>query len=591
MNTTLATRAEAATGVARAPKDFTIAPPADVAFSVASGAEISTNDRLIEMHWVHDTTARPVDHVSRDAVDRLSERVNREPASSVAHANLGLMLLAWGDDPNAKAHLEAAVGIDPSHYGSLMGLARLAMNERALSDAEALYTRVLQQHPEDSGALIGLSQIARDRNDTNGAIALLRRIKRKDPRIAVTHYEIGMLLLKQGKSHEAIAHLKEASRQDLRSPRLHHAVGVAYALLGELQRAKRAFLTALNLAPQNKDTILALAAVYRKLRDFESATSLLRDEHSADDDVREALACSLLDAGHLMAAKVQFSRLIAKVSGDSIDAARRARALNNLGVTLMRLNEEPARTLSLFREAIHLAAHTTPIPLRNLATFYIGRDELEAARDVLAASAKSFPSDLDSACLFALLLAELGEVERAVDYARFYNAKYGESPEMLSVLAGLFADDLDDLTSAVGIVDYAISRYPRSPKIANNAAYVYLLAGDAARARQVIGLQTERPRELPTWTATRGLLEIVEGRVERGQALYEEAARAAFRENNRRLGLHIRQKMFLELARVKVREMDFASAKRLAENGLAVTKGKRSFRLALERILRSATTS
>jgi tetratricopeptide (TPR) repeat protein len=162
-------------------------------------------------------------------------------------------------------------------------------------------------------------------------------------------------------------------------------------------------------------------------------------------------------------------------------------------------------------------------------------------------------------------------------------------PAPYSAVGALLSDQNGDLDKAIKVLKAGYQKYPRDSSIANNLAYVHLMRGEPAEARQILEkLSSEEIASSVFLTATWGLLRLWEGDISNAVRYYSAAQGLARQRGRPRLAQTARQKMHLELARHFLRLGDGNRASAEAKQGLSVggsTKYKEELRVLRDRLL------
>jgi len=165
---------------------------------------------LAALTWRQATTYSDIETLWR-------RTIATNPAASIAHNNLGNILVARGRTDEARRHLQTAVDLQPG-------------NPEARDSLGAL---LLEQGQHDA------------------AVAHFRAALEVQPKHARTHYNLGVALLRKGETDAAIAALRNALQ---RKPSYHEAqisLGIALLNQGHLSEATAAFEAALKIQPAN----------------------------------------------------------------------------------------------------------------------------------------------------------------------------------------------------------------------------------------------------------------------------------------------------------------------------------------------------
>lgn len=543
--------------------------------------ESSSDDRLLAIEEAEASSTDLVNYPER-IVERARMVAARKPNSARARTNYGLALLGAGLLNEAEEELTQAQRLDSTDYLASASLARTWVAQGRLVDARALLSQLLGNRPTDANVVAGLADIADRQGELRDALGLWSEACRLRPQSAWLKYRLGITYLRIGRKDRAIAALRAAAGESVRSPLLHHGLGIGFLLAGSTRRAIRSFQAALTLAPRMRAAEFGLAATYLSLDMPSKAAEALRDyleENAGDREAREFLALSLMRSGDPEGARRALSSVLAAISADSSgDSVVLARIRNNLGVCAMRLRRLDIAERE-FASSIELAALGT-VPYHNLArTQYQQGRENEALR-TLEAVESVYPGDPDTRILRAVCLEGLGKSELAISDLRAWTEDGSATPGAWSALGDLLCDISHDVAGAISVMEKASQLFPRDPMVANNFAYVLLMAKQPDRARQV--LESFPTRFLPkagstaiVLVATRGLLALREGDPEIAEAGYRAAAEMARSQGSFGLEAAALQKMHLELGRWWAERGSLDEALRHARDGLRCTQTSR----------------
>jgi tetratricopeptide (TPR) repeat protein len=384
-------------------------------------------------------------------------------------------------------------------------------------------------------------------------------------------YLLGIVLIGQGQVREAIRHFRAAARNQPRSAAVQHALGVAYGLQDDWRKAVRAFREALVLAPRRRESVLALAHVLLRREETDEAIGVLTDwlaTTPGDREVQELLAHSYRIVGNYRAARRHLQGALQSMSPDEQHASDRARVLNNIGVCAARLgdHEEAADWYSR-----SIQAAPTSVAFVNLAKAYRELGNLDLARKVLGTPLAQNPNDPEAQLLRSVISGELGYADEAIETLQRLIMNGNAVAEAYTALGWILSDEKRDYREALRVLLEGEERFPSDSSIANNLAYVQLILGNVAEAKDVLSRvpQTEIERSVYL-TATVGLLHLAEGDFQSAAVFYRAAEQLARQQGLRVLAKTVRQKMHLEFARAYMRLSDGHSAYEHAKLGLAI---------------------
>jgi tetratricopeptide (TPR) repeat protein len=144
------------------------------------------------------------------AIAAFAQAVALRPDFPIAHANLGLLLMATQRRAEAAPHLRAAVRAMPGDAAlqNALGVAQEASNR--LAEAEHAYRAALAADPTLAEAHANLGNCLRRLGRLDDAQAHYGRAIALQPDFAVAHYNFGVLLQDRGEHEPAMAQYRRA---------------------------------------------------------------------------------------------------------------------------------------------------------------------------------------------------------------------------------------------------------------------------------------------------------------------------------------------------------------------------------------------
>jgi predicted Zn-dependent protease len=247
--------------------------------------------------------------------------------------------------------------------------------------------------------------------------------------------------------------------------------------------------------------------------------------------------------------------------------------------------------------AIKFAPQRDALPYQNLGRLYLRTDQELKAYRILMECKALFPEAQDTYVLLGSVYERQGLYDEGIRELEPLLKTGRAEPSDYSAL-GCLLDYKGDLSSAVTILREGHNKHPEDRSIIHNLAYVLLMNHELAEGRQILetyrdDLEDYASKDLDyesVLTATRGLLYLLEGRVDVGVQLYKQAARSASRVGSRQLAGAVLQKMHIEMTKLFLSRSDYASAKREIAAGLAIKRGREPFRRELK-LLEVATNN
>ncbi len=204
---------------------------------------------VIACLFVSLTIQRNYDYRSETAI--WQDTVEKRPQNFRAHNNLGVALKIQGRMPEAIAHYERALRLNPdyanAHYNLGVALARLGR----LPEAVKHWEDALRIEPDDAQVHYNLGVTLAQLDHLPEAIGHYEQALRIKPDFAEAQNNLGIALKNQGQIPEAIAHYEQALRLNPDYAEAHYNLGVALARVGRLPEAVRHWEDALRIKPDD----------------------------------------------------------------------------------------------------------------------------------------------------------------------------------------------------------------------------------------------------------------------------------------------------------------------------------------------------
>lgn len=202
--------------------------------------------------------------VYQDLETLWTDTLAHNPASWMAHNNLGDVYLQAGKLDAAKAEYEAALKINPQEVNAHSNLGIILAQQNQLDAAIAQFQQALAIRPNFGRAVNNLAVALYQEGHLDAALAEYRQAEAINPYYPQIHYNLGHILLQKGQLDEARTELERALQTDPDDVPALNALGVALFKLGHPDEAITTFQKALRLQPDNP-------AVRKNLTDAQAA--------------------------------------------------------------------------------------------------------------------------------------------------------------------------------------------------------------------------------------------------------------------------------------------------------------------------------
>ena len=175
--------------------------------------------------------------------------------------------------------------LDPD-VGSFLGAVYLNLRRR--KDAERVFSRILNVHPNHVDALAGLELVLTRQNKLKEAIDVLFRLATANSKGASEYmHRAADLALSLGRQEQALDCMRKVVELNPADPMAHTRVAELHQRMGSLNQAAEAWRQALLLDPRNYRNQFQLAAIYRELgnaiREEQVLAEIVRTAHEPSD--------------------------------------------------------------------------------------------------------------------------------------------------------------------------------------------------------------------------------------------------------------------------------------------------------------------
>jgi tetratricopeptide (TPR) repeat protein len=187
------------------------------------------------------------------AEQRLHRVIDIEPADLQARAMLGHLLMAEQKLDEARVAFDALAKASPDSREAIASqtmIAEILEAQNRSGDARTQYERVLASSPGTIVAANNLAWLYAERGgNLDVALGLAQTAAQRAPDRPEINDTLGWIYYKKHLTGQAIAALERSIAKDTTNPLYHYHLGLAYAMRGDLIKAKRSLEKALTLNP------------------------------------------------------------------------------------------------------------------------------------------------------------------------------------------------------------------------------------------------------------------------------------------------------------------------------------------------------
>jgi tetratricopeptide (TPR) repeat protein len=388
----------------------------------------------------------------RDAVLEAQDIIKRDPGNLEARKLLGRIYLRSLGDMQAGSgsqsvlklaieQYEQIIKIEPDSVDDHLLLGRLYRLNNDLTKAEAEFKTAVKLDPNSEEAVTTLAYLYNEEGDSLRATEVLSSIPDAS-RSAKLYSALGYTYEQQKKYKEAITayrHAIELDRDNLDAIR-----GLAQNLLndGQTEAALEQYKVIADANPEDAQTYLRIAEIYRKTGRFDEALDSLKKAQSMVQDSVEVpynIAAVYQAQGHYDEAAQVLQDLLKKTEKTegnytAGEKSNRAVFLERLG-TIQRDAGNTTGAIETFRKMTALGDENAVRGYQQIIDTYREAKQWQQATAVAKEAVQKLPNDRGLKMVLASQLADMGDPDKALKEVRGMLKGNNEDREVYITLA------------------------------------------------------------------------------------------------------------------------------------------------------------
>jgi len=372
----------------------------------------------------------------RNAVQEAQDILKRDPNNLEAHKLLGrIYLRSLGDIQSGSGsetvlklaieQYQQIVKIEPDNVDNHLLLGRLYRLNNDLQKAEGEFKLAVKLEPDSEEAVTTLAYLYNEEGDSARAAQVLGSIPDAG-RSAKLYSALGYTYEQQKQYKNAIDAYRHAIQQD--RDNLDAIRGLAQNLLndGQTEAALQQYKIIADANPEDAQTYLRMAEIYRKSGKFDEALDNLKKAESMAQDSVEVpynMAAVYQAQGRYDEA-IQVLQSLLKKTEKSDAAGYSQSEKNNRSVFLERLgtiyrdnNNTPA-AIETFRKMLPLGDDNTVRGYQQIIDSYREAKQWQAATDTAKEATQKLPNDRGLKMVYAAQLADMGQADEGLQQVK-----------------------------------------------------------------------------------------------------------------------------------------------------------------------------
>ncbi len=392
----------------------------------------------------------------RDAVLEAQDILKKDPNNLEAHKLLGrIYLRSLGDaqDGNGSQSVlklaieqyEEIIKLEPDNIDNHLLLGRLYARNNDLQKAESEFKTAVKMDPSSEEAVTTLAYLYNDENDNTRAAQVLSSIPDAS-RSARLYSALGYTYEQQKEYKKAIAAYRNAVGLD--RDNLDAIRGLAQNLLndGQTDAALEQYKIIADANPEDAQTYLRIAEIYRKEGKFDLALENLKHAESMVQDSMEVpyneAAVYQAQGQYDEAAKILQDLLKKTEKTDNnytqSEKSNRAVFLERLG-TIYRDNGQDQQAIDTFHKMLTLGDDSAERGYQQIIDTYRQSKQWQQATDAAKEATTKLPSDRGLKMVYAGQLADMGQADEGLRQVKSLLKGNPDDREVYITLAQMYS--------------------------------------------------------------------------------------------------------------------------------------------------------
>ena len=241
------------------------------------------------------------------------QALKHHPDSTLAHTQLGEVLLATENLDKAADQFRKLIDRDPSNVEARLHLADVLDRQKKSAEAAAELKRAAELNPNDASIHRRLGAAASRAGDDNTAITHYEAALKSDPRDDMSLNNLATIHARRGEIDRAIIELRRAIELNPHSTKSHINLSNLLFAQGKLDDAAAHLKRAAEIDPNDFDAYMTSGAMLMNFKDFHNAALMFRRAVSLRRESPEAfnaLGVSLAAQGQFDEAIYNFGRAV-----------------------------------------------------------------------------------------------------------------------------------------------------------------------------------------------------------------------------------------------------------------------------------------
>ncbi|WP_455209079.1 XrtA/PEP-CTERM system TPR-repeat protein PrsT, partial [Kaarinaea lacus] len=219
------------------------------------------------------THLRKEDFASAKAT--VKEMLSQKPDSPAWWTVSGGVEMIAGNRLKARADFNKALELQNDFVQARLNLAKMEFEDGRLDEAKNQFDKILSKDAENVSALMGMAQVAERYGEVEQALDWIEKARQANEQVLMPRLVLSRYYFKTGDYDKSLAIAREAALFHQGNVEVNRLIAASLVQSGRTDEALESYKQIIKNDPQNPQWYVELANVYRSMKNFPSARSVL----------------------------------------------------------------------------------------------------------------------------------------------------------------------------------------------------------------------------------------------------------------------------------------------------------------------------
>jgi len=201
--------------------------------------------------------------------------LNQSPNSPAWWTVSGGVEMIAGNRSKARTNFNRALELQDDFIPARLNLAKMEFEDGRLEEAKNHFDKILSKDAKNVSALMGMAQLAERQGEVEQALDWIEKARQANEKALTPRLVLARYYFKTGAYEKSLTIAREAVKFHQNNVEVNRLVAASLVQSGRTEEALESYKQLVKKDPQNPQWYVELANVYRGMKDFNSARSVL----------------------------------------------------------------------------------------------------------------------------------------------------------------------------------------------------------------------------------------------------------------------------------------------------------------------------